>query len=83
MLARLLTERDGARLGPIIDAAKGQELLDLIAAAGRSGAPEVIEPLKRVAFDKKKYEVAERKAAYRALRRAQRMTAKVQQETRA
>jgi ParB family chromosome partitioning protein len=83
VLARLLTERDGARLGPMIEAAKGQELLDLIAAAGRSGAPEVIEPLKRIAFDKKKYEVAERKAAYRALRRAQRLTAKVQQETRA
>lgn len=83
VLARLFLEGKGAMLAPGLDAAKGQDLLDLIAAAGRSGAPEVIEPLKRIAFDKKKYEAAERKAAYRALRRAQRRMAKAQQETRA
>jgi ParB family chromosome partitioning protein len=83
VLARVFLEGGGARFSAMLASAKGQDLLDLIAAAGRSGAAEVLEPLRQIAFDKKKYEVAERKAAYRALRRAQRSANRKQQETRA
>ncbi|WP_437667450.1 HEAT repeat domain-containing protein [Sorangium sp. So ce1182] len=67
-------------LAPLISLAQGAggdaaARLDAIAALGRAGGDRAIEALAALAFDKGATDVAARKAAYRAYRRAKRRAA--------
>ncbi|WP_437691469.1 HEAT repeat domain-containing protein [Sorangium sp. So ce176] len=67
-------------LAPLISLAQGAggdaaARLDAIAALGRAGGERAIEALAAIAFDKAAADVAARKAAYRAYRRAKRRAA--------
>ncbi|WP_437289842.1 HEAT repeat domain-containing protein [Sorangium sp. So ce406] len=67
-------------LAPLISLAQGAggdaaARLDAIAALGRAGGERAIEALAAIAFDKAAADVAARKAAYRAYRRAKRKAA--------
>lgn len=83
VLAKLIQKQDTSQVVPMLEKAKEQDLLDLISVASHGGTDEVLEPLRKIAFDKKNYKEAERKAAYRALRQAQRRIHRKQQETQA
>ncbi|WP_437613041.1 HEAT repeat domain-containing protein [Sorangium sp. So ce834] len=80
-LPAMLARRDAAALAPLIALAKGDggdaaARLDAIAALGRAGGERALEALAALAFDKAAApDVAVRKAAYRAYRRAQRSAA--------
>ncbi|WP_437726704.1 HEAT repeat domain-containing protein [Sorangium sp. So ce861] len=81
-LPAMLARRDAAALAPLIALARGDggdaaARLDAIAALGRAGGERALEALSALAFDKAAApDVAVRKAAYRAYRRAQRGAAK-------
>jgi ParB family chromosome partitioning protein len=66
-------------VAPLIALAQGggdaAARLDAIAALGRAGGERALEALSALAFDKKAADVAVRKAAYRAYRRAKRRAA--------
>jgi ParB family chromosome partitioning protein len=69
---------------PLFDLAKSapdeETRIDAITALGRTGGDEAIALLSSLAFDKKGTDIAVRKAAYRAYRRAKRKAAKVAKE---
>ncbi|WP_438035640.1 HEAT repeat domain-containing protein [Sorangium sp. So ce204] len=83
-LPSILARHDAAALAPLISLARGSggdasARLDAIAALGRAGGERALEALAALAFDKEKAkekaEIAVRKAAYRAYRRAKRKAA--------
>ncbi|WP_437551608.1 HEAT repeat domain-containing protein [Sorangium sp. So ce367] len=83
-LPSILARHDVAALAPLISLAQGSggdasARLDAIAALGRAGGERALEALAALAFDKEKAkekaDVAVRKAAYRAYRRAKRKAA--------
>ncbi|WP_437716798.1 HEAT repeat domain-containing protein [Sorangium sp. So ce448] len=83
-LPSILARHDVAALAPLIALAQGSggdasARLDAIAALGRAGGERALEALAALAFDKEKAkekaDVALRKAAYRAYRRAKRKAA--------
>ncbi|WP_437280893.1 HEAT repeat domain-containing protein [Sorangium sp. So ce375] len=80
-LPAMLARHDVATLAPLIALAKGNggdaaARLDAIAALGRAGGERALEALSALAFGKKETpDVAVRKAAYRAYRRAKRKAA--------
>ncbi|WP_437592087.1 HEAT repeat domain-containing protein [Sorangium sp. So ce1000] len=81
-LPSMLARHDVAALAPLISLAQGNggdaaARLDAIAALGRAGGERALEALAALAFDKNKKtaEVAVRKAAFRAYRRAKRKAA--------
>ncbi|WP_437534582.1 HEAT repeat domain-containing protein [Sorangium sp. So ce726] len=80
-LPAMLARHDVAALAPLISLAQGNggdaaARLDAIAVLGRAGGERALEALAALAFGKeKKADVAVRKAAYRAYRRAKRKAA--------
>jgi ParB family chromosome partitioning protein len=72
-LPSVLVAHDTRAIKALLDGAKDDAtLLDAIGAAGRCGGDELIASLTAIATDKKSRDVATRKAAYRALKRAKR-----------
>jgi ParB family chromosome partitioning protein len=71
-LPRVLRENSVEALLAVARRGEAQDRIDAILAFGRMGGGVAIEFLKTLAFDKPKSDVAIRKAAYGALRRAQR-----------
>jgi hypothetical protein len=74
-LPRVLRERATTSLLPLAEK-KGDAQLDALAALGRSGTADAIAALARLATKEASKDEGVRKAAYRALRRAQRIAAK-------
>ncbi|XXX79879.1 HEAT repeat domain-containing protein [Sorangium sp. So ce134] len=76
-LPAMLARRDAAAIARLVSLARGEggdaaARLDAIAALGRAGGERALEALAALAFDKAAADVAVRKAAYRAYRRAKR-----------
>jgi len=75
-LSRALREGDADGLLDLAREGEGQDRLDAIAALGRLASEEATEILQELAFDKDGTKEDIRKAAYRSLRRAQRISEK-------
>lgn len=82
VLASMIASRETAALASLAEsrAADLTARLDAIASLGRAGGEGAVATLTTLAFDKKQGDAAFRKAAYRALRRAQRADARAEKE---